>query len=124
MITKFGKALRKIRIDRGEVLKDMANHLNVSTSFLSAVEVGRKKIPDTWVDILASTYKLNDDTICALHEMAQESVTAVKINLFGSDQLQREAALVFARDFGNISDDTAKSILNLLKKGSSEREGG
>ena len=46
MITRFGKELRKIRIDHGEILKDMAEKLQVTPSFLSSVEVGKKKCSD------------------------------------------------------------------------------
>ena len=48
MITPIGKFLRKLRIDTGEILKDMAEKLHVSPSFLSAVENGKKKMPSTW----------------------------------------------------------------------------
>ena len=37
-VTKLGIALRKIRLDRQEFLKDMADRLKVSSAFLSAVE--------------------------------------------------------------------------------------
>ena len=42
MITSLGRFLRKLRIDQGEILKDMADKLGVSVSFLSAVENGKK----------------------------------------------------------------------------------
>lgn len=38
MVTAFGKFLRILR----EILKDMAEKLNVTSSFLSAVENGKK----------------------------------------------------------------------------------
>ena len=34
-LTPFGKAARKIRIDRGETLGDMAEELGISAAFLS-----------------------------------------------------------------------------------------
>ena len=37
MLTKFGKELRKIRIEHDEILKDMADKLNVTAAYLSAV---------------------------------------------------------------------------------------
>ena len=45
MLTEFGKALRKIRIDRQQLLKDMANKLGVSSAYLSAVENGKRRMP-------------------------------------------------------------------------------
>ena len=43
MLTSLGTFLRKIRINKGEILRDMATNLGVSSAFLSAVENGKKK---------------------------------------------------------------------------------
>ena len=45
MITELGKELRKIRIDQDERLLDMAERLEKSAAFVSAVEVGKKSPP-------------------------------------------------------------------------------
>ena len=42
-LTDFGKAVRKARLDADETLATMAESLNVSPAFLSAMETGRKK---------------------------------------------------------------------------------
>ena len=47
-LTEFGKFSRKLRIDNGELLKDMAIKLNVTVSYLSAVEIGKRNIPEKW----------------------------------------------------------------------------
>ena len=44
MLTNFGKALRKLRIDNNELLKDMALKLEVTVSYLSAVENGKRDV--------------------------------------------------------------------------------
>ena len=59
MLTSIGKFLRKLRIDRGEILKDMAEKLDVTVSFLSAVENGRKKMPSSWNARICSLYDLS-----------------------------------------------------------------
>ena len=46
MLTPFGIALRKLRVEKGLRLFDLAEKLGQSTAFLSAVETGRKPIPD------------------------------------------------------------------------------
>lgn len=38
MLTEFGKLLRIIRINSGDTSKDMAKKLNLSPSYLSAIE--------------------------------------------------------------------------------------
>ena len=45
MLSEFGKAIRKARVETGETLSTMAKGLSKTVSFLSAIETGRKKIP-------------------------------------------------------------------------------
>ena len=42
MLTSFGKFCRKLRINNGELLYDMAEKLDVSSAFLSKVENGKR----------------------------------------------------------------------------------
>lgn len=118
MITEFGKYLRHLRIDRGEILKDMAGFLGVSTSFLSAVETGKKCVPLGWVDKIADHYSLTSRDREKLTDLADQSTNSVKLNLTESSEKQREAALVFARAFDNMPDEVAKKILQIVQKSS------
>ena len=58
-LADFGKFLRKLRIDNGELLKDMAIKLNVTPSFLSMVETGRRNIPKKWEEDIEKIYSLS-----------------------------------------------------------------
>ena len=49
MVNEFGKLLRKIRIDNGEILKDMADKLEMTSSYLSAIECGKRNIPNNLI---------------------------------------------------------------------------
>lgn len=51
-----------------------------------------------------------------LEELSEEAVTGLKMDLRNSTQPQRQAALVFARDFGTLTDDEANRIIKLLSK--------
>ena len=53
MITKLGKEIRKLRIDKGENLATMSKKLGVSISYLSAIENGTREIPAKFVDKLS-----------------------------------------------------------------------
>ena len=81
MLTEFGKALRKIRIDRQQLLKDMANKLGVSSAYLSAVENGKRRMPQDWVSKIASIYSLDSDAQADLQNAADNSVFDVTISL-------------------------------------------
>lgn len=116
MITTFGKLLRKIRIDHGEILKNMADKLGVSPSFLSAVEVGRKNAPSGWSDIIADSYHLSAEQRRELKEAEHEAVVSIKIDFVNAEQMQRTAAFIFAREFNSMSDETARQVIRLLNR--------
>lgn len=116
MITNFGKILRKLRIDRGEILMDMAEKLGVSPSFLSAVEVGRKSAPSGWARLIADEYNLSPVQYEELEAAAKETIATVRIDCTKADAKQRSAALVFARAFNSMPEDTAEQIIKLLNR--------
>ena len=45
MLTNFGKKLRILRINTGETIVEMSEKLGLSTSYLSSIENGKRKIP-------------------------------------------------------------------------------
>lgn len=116
MVTPFGKELRKIRIDHNEILMDMAEKLEVSPAFLSAVETGKKNVPSHWVNEIAAAYRLSAEKRERLSQAAIDSTTQIKMNLTGASDQKREVALVFARQFDTISDETVQSLLELIQK--------
>lgn len=74
MLNTFGKYLRKLRIDRGELTKEMADKLGVTASYISAVETGKRAIPSLWVGKIAELYDLNDDQKAELAAAASQEV--------------------------------------------------
>ena len=114
--TKFGEYMRILRVQHHEVMGDIAKLLGVSTPFLSAVETGKKNVPDEWFDILAKHYSLTNNEIVEMKNAAENSRNQVKIVLSKSESYQREVALQFARSFDGIDEDTAEKILALLKR--------
>ena len=121
MITEFGKILRKIRIDCGEVLKDMADNLSssslrMSSAYLSAIEVGKRAIPDALIPALETVYELSDDIVEQLKRAADQSAKSIKLNLDGKADEKRNAALIFARNFESMDKATAENILKLFNK--------
>ena len=61
MLTEIGKFLRILRVKNGETAKRMASILGVSTSYLSAVELGKRSFPNKWAKILSDTYSLSTE---------------------------------------------------------------
>ena len=48
-VTEYGKIVRKARIDADLTMLDMAEDLGVSSAYLSALEVGRKRVPENFL---------------------------------------------------------------------------
>lgn len=115
MVTEFGKFLRKIRIDCGEILKDMAEKLNVSAAYLSAVEMGKRNIPEHWVNKIAEFYNLSDEEKIYLKNAADNSAKSITLNFENVGKLQKETAILFAREFENIDKETLDKIKKILK---------
>lgn len=115
-INELGRALRKLRIDNDELLKDMAVRLGYSASFLSAIETGRKRPPEGFLFKVSSAYQLDNTAQLELSAAAQRSVREVKLRLSAdATPLQREAAFALARRFTDLEDHDATQILRLLK---------
>jgi transcriptional regulator with XRE-family HTH domain len=114
LLTEFGRFLRKLRIDCGELICDMASKLDVTASYLSAVETGKRNIPETWVAKIATSYELDKVAHKDLAKAAVNSARVIKINLEQKSTDQRETAILFAREFEDIDDKTMLKIRELL----------
>jgi transcriptional regulator with XRE-family HTH domain len=57
-LTPFGVALRKLRVEHELRLFDLAEKLRKSTAMLSAIETGRKQIPDGFIAALVRSLNL------------------------------------------------------------------
>ena len=60
-VTNLGKKLRKIRIDNDEISSDMARKLEISVSYLSAIENGKRNVPKDFSEKLFKIYQLSDN---------------------------------------------------------------
>ena len=114
MLTKFGKELRRIRIEKSELLKDMADRLGVTSSYLSAVEHGKRDIPQNWIDRIVSLYSLGNQEKKCLIEAAKLSILSVKINLKGKPDSTTELVNAFARKLNSFSEEDVDKMMKLI----------
>lgn len=114
MISEFGKFCRKLRIDRNEVLKDMADKLNVTSSYLSAIENDKRDIPNGWADLISELYDLDAKASGELMKIVATSSKKMNIDLIRSSQQQKEFAVVFAKKFQSLSSSEIDKILEIM----------
>ena len=115
MVTQFGKILRFYRLDHGYILKDMADALEVPSSYLSAMEMGRKAVSKEFLNKLISTYPFTEAEIEQLKQAAEMSASSVRLSTENLNTEKRELLFNFARQFDSIDDETVKKIKALLQ---------
>ncbi len=111
MLTEYGKVLRKLRIDNGELLNDMADKLEVSTALLSYIENGKREIPLDFTSKLVKTYKITSDALKLLEQTELELKKGVSINLEQYENINhKEIAVLFARRFKELDDGQIEKL--------------
>ena len=117
MLTQFGKELRHIRLDRDEKLKDMAEKLGVTVSYLSAVENGKRNIPDNWIEMIASEYCLDEEYVEKIEKLAFDGKPEIILNFDKATEGQRNLAYSFARRFKDLSDEDVRNLQKIFERG-------
>lgn len=119
MLTQFGKFCRKLRIDNGELLKEMANKLEVTSSYLSAVENGKRNVPRDWSNKITVLYSLDSNQQAQLQNAVQESKKEIKIDFSSFNNEDKQVMMALAREYKDLDEvykETIKNILSSLNK--------
>lgn len=116
MVNNFGKFCRKLRIDHGQLLADMAKELGVSSAFLSKVENGSKKPPKSWREQIISDYHLNSREIAELDDCLFEAMNKDSIDLGGYSDENKEMLLSFARKLDSMDVKKKNQFKKLIEK--------
>lgn len=116
---RFGTALRRLRNKRGATLKDLANAIGKTITFISEVERGNKN-PPSELDIKKLLNALDaTDQLGEMLHLADVSRRSVELELADKreDVAEMLAALARRCDENSIDDETARKISQLLKHG-------
>ena len=121
-LTEFGKEMRKLRIDRGEVLKNMSDKLGITSSYLSAIECGKRTVPSDLIPRLTELYGLDDEHVAQLEAARDSSLKELRINFEDASDGQRDVALMFARTFKNLTREEIDEMMSFLSKTKEEKQ--
>lgn len=114
MITEFGKLLRIIRINSGDSAKDMAQKLNMSPSYLSTIENGKRNIPPDMEELLIRAYNLSDKDKEKLRKAMVESSDTVKIDL--TDLAEKKKQMIYEITKGDLDEATIDQLCKIIKE--------
>lgn len=114
MTSRLGKILRILRINAGDNMRDMANKLDLSISYLSAIENGKRNVPANFEEKIIKNYNLSEEERNNLREAISFSMEKIKVDV--SDISDKKRKLIYSLSKDEISDDTIDELCALIKK--------
>lgn len=116
-LTPFGIAIRKLRLDKGMRLLDLAARMQCSVSYISAIETGRKPIPDSYVVTVGRAMKLSAEEIRELRRAADRTRKEVRLDKLPEED--RELVAAFARKLDQVPAAMVAELKKIVLKCSS-----
>lgn len=114
-MTPFGERLRDLRRQKGVKQTEMAEALDVSPAYLSALEHGKRGAPSwAFIQKVIQYFGLIWDEAEHLQELAQFSKPKVTIDTSGMDERATRAANLLARRIGRLNDRELDQLLAFL----------
>lgn len=115
-MTPFGARLRELRSDRGMTQSALAERLNVSPAYLSALEHGRRGRPGPGLVMeICGHLDLIWDEAEELKRLAEHSKPKVTLNTGGLSPRATELANLLDRRLPDLSDSDLDRLIATLK---------
>jgi len=116
-MTPFGERIRALRAERDVTLKVMAEALQVSAAYLSALEHGRRGRPSPGLVMqICGYFGLIWDEGEELKRLARLSHPRVVVDTAGLSPQATELANVLAEQIGDLGDDEIEALLSDLSQ--------
>lgn len=113
-MTPFGKYMRNLRLDKGMMLKECAEQLEVTSAYLSALEHGKKGLPNAkFLERIVIAMKLDSAQEAALRDSVKDSDTRFEISAKATP-MAFETANAFARRLPSLSELQLLRIKDIL----------
>ena len=114
LVTETGRFLRKLRIDMNEVLYDMAKKMGCTSAFISAIELGKRPVPEEFQQKLVQIYNLSSEQQEEFQHAIDNSARSVTIDFNGLGDNAKGLALVFARRLKTMEEKEAEKMIQFL----------
>ena len=116
-MTPLGAKLRALREERGVTLKDMAKALNVSSAYLSALEHGRRGVPNwAMVQKIIGFFNIIWDDAEELQRLAEQSDPRIVIDTAGLSARATELSNLLAENISSLSEAEIEALIAQLRR--------
>lgn len=102
-----------MRIENNELLKDMADRLQVTPAYLSAIENGKKKPSEIIFNKIVDLYNLSENEIDQLKIDFQHSLGSIKVDTANLSPELEDLAMIFARKISSIDKESLDEIMKI-----------
>lgn len=117
-MTPFGSKLRTLRAERRVSQKDMAAALGVSPAYLSALEHGRRGVPNwAMVQKIIGYFNVIWDDAEELERLAWESHPRIVVDTAGLSPEATRLANLLAEKIGQLDKPTLDALIEILRAG-------
>lgn len=116
MSTGLTRELRKLRIDEGITLFEMAKKLGYSSAFLSAIENDKKRVPDNFLEKLAEAFPAVEKQKERFEVLINSARNEVRMHMGGASIQDFELATALARRFGELTIEQKQKLMATLEE--------
>jgi transcriptional regulator with XRE-family HTH domain len=116
-MTPFGERMRQLRDERGQSLKEVAESIGVSPSYLSALERGKRGKP-SWVTMqrVLAHFNIIWDEAEQLQELAGISRPRITIDTAQTSPLAVRVANRLAKEIRLLTQEDLAAILSIMEQ--------
>lgn len=118
-ISEYGEFLKHLRINKHEMLKNMAGKLGLNSSYLSAIESGNRDIPPDLTDKICTEYGLDEGQRKELKEAelnTDRKLVQIDMKKINENRLAKEVVLNFAGKAESLTDEQLSEIKAILNR--------
>jgi transcriptional regulator with XRE-family HTH domain len=115
-MTPFGERVRSLRRERGIVQRDMAAAIGVSPAYLSALEHGRRGVPNwAMVQKIIGFFNIIWDDAEELQRLAARSDPRIVIDTAGLSPRATELSNLLAETISSLSEKEIEALIGRLR---------
>lgn len=119
MLTQLGKMLRIIRINTGDSMRTMAKKLDYSVSYLSAIENGKRTVPDDLQKKIENKYSSVMTNIDKRN--LRDAINNMRKGVNITELSAEKKKIVFAVTQEQLDEDTIQELCAIIEKKKSKK---
>jgi len=115
-VTPFGERIRSLRRERGIAQRDMAGAIGVSPAYLSALEHGRRGVPNwAMVQKIIGFFNIIWDDAEELQRLAARSDPRIVIDTAGLPPRATELSNLLSETISSLSEEEIDTLIEQLR---------